>query len=403
MDLIGKPRLIRKINTKLILKHIRNEKITTKSELYKLTNLSRQTVNNIIASLIKKNLVIKSGYSDSTKEGGKRPLLLKFNSNAYFLIGTMIGLHKIRCGVTDLSGNIINEKYIKTQKDSGAENIINRLTSLISKTINDSNICRNKILGIGIGMPGIVDFRKGLVKVLPLFAGLENVPLKKILEKEFNIPVIIDNENRMRAIGEKWFGLGKNVHNFIAIITGDGIGAGIIIKNEIVRGINFICGEIGHLKLKLDGPVCACGGRGCFETLINTKRINELFKKIVRNGNYKDSPLLKVYEQNGKISFQDLFLNYNKRDKFSELVMEEIIYWFGVGISNLICSYDPEIIIIHGKYLALNERFFKKVEEVAHKNIFPKIKKKIKIKKSKIGRDIGVIGSASMVLDTIDF
>lgn len=402
MELIGKPKLIRKINRKLILKYIRSKKILTKAELYELTNLSKQTINNIITGLLKKNLVIKAGYGNSTKEGGKKPLLLKFNSRAHFLIGVMIGLNRIRCGITDLNGEIIKEEYIKTLKDSGSKNIIKNITTLINKLIQDSKIDRNLILGIGIGVPGIANINNGLVEMLPLFKGWENIYLGKIIENKFNIKVVVDNENRMNAMGEKWFGLAKNKNNSVVIITGDGIGGGIIINGEVLRGNNFFSGEIGHMKLSLDGPLCNCGSSGCFETLINTKSINNYFKEIIRNNSFEESKLFKIFKEKGEISLNQLFINYNNKDKIAELIMEKLIKWFALGISNLVCLYDPEIIIIHGEYTVLNKIFFNKLNELINLYVFPKLRKKITIKKTNLGPDIGIVGAISMVLDIID-
>lgn len=237
---------------------------------------------------------------------------------------------------------------------------------------------------------------------MPLFNNWYNIPLKDIIEKEFKIPVILDNENRMRAIGEKWFGLAKNVKNFITIITGDGIGACVVIGDNVIRGKNNICGEIGHMKLKLDGPLCACGAKGCFESLINTERFNEFLKENVNNHSYGESLLLDTYKKNGRVSHEEVFRYYNKKDKLAEKIVENIIYWFGIGISNLICCYDPELIILHGIYIELNDHFFNSLNNIIDQNIFPKIKKDIKIVKTEIGKEIGIIGAASIILDNYD-
>jgi len=402
MYIIGKPKLIRQINSSLLLKNIRDKKVFTKSELYVSSNLSRQTINNIVITLIKKDLVEEIGYGSSTLEGGKKPTLYKFNADAHYLVGAMMGLNRIRCGITNLEGKLIVEKFITTIKDSGPEDIINRLITLIRSTIKDSEIDKNKLFGIGIGVPGIVNFKEGIVETLPLFKDWKDVSMKDVITKEFNLPVVIDNENRMRAVGEKWFGLAKNKDNFITIITGDGIGGGVVINGEIIRGKNLICGEIGHMKISTTGPKCACGGIGCFETLINNKSINEFISEIIIKNTFNNSKMLNLFREKGKVSFEELFDFYNNDDILAAKIIDKIIYWFGRGISNLICLYDPEMIIIHGEYLKLKDLFFRELEDVVSKNIFPHIKKKIVIKKSIIGHDIGIVGSASMVLDIIN-
>jgi predicted NBD/HSP70 family sugar kinase len=404
MDQTAKPKLLRKINRGLILKQIRNRQLITKTILCKLTNLSAPTVNDIVNSLVKKGLIIEVGRGNSTAEGGKRPLLLKFNPDAFYLVGVMIGLSKIRCGITNLAGTIIFEDIINTNKDSGPGKIIYNLINEIKTVIKKSGIDNKKILGIGIGVPGVADFETGVVEVLPLFKNWQNIPLKEYIEKEFGVLVVIDNENRMRAVGEKWFGIAKNVKNFITLITGDGIGGGVVINNEVIRGFNHICGEIGHMKIIDDGPICSCGSRGCFENLLNTKRFNQYIDDFISKKDYINSELLKKRKDNqdNQNTFEELFDFYKKGDALAVEVVNKIIYWFAKGISNLICTYDPELIVIHGKYLNLDRSFFKKVEEAAVKDIFPKLNKVIKIKKSVIGHDIGIVGSSSLVLEIAD-
>ena len=125
-----------------------------------------------------------------------------------------------------------------------------------------------------------------------------------------------------------------------------------------------------------------------------------MFYKQIKVGYFNN--LFKIYKKNNRISFNELFDNFNKEDELAGFIVEKMIYWFGMGLSNLVCAYDPELIIIHGKYLSLNDIFFEKLKEVVSRNVFPKMTKVINIKKSKMGKDIGIMGSSSMVLDTIE-
>ena len=397
---IGKPNLIRKINRELILKYIRQGKITTKIELNKLTGLSKQTINNIISILLERGLVLKAGYGESTKEGGKKPLLLKFNSDAYYLIGVLVGENRISGGVTNLDGKILHEIYIYSHFERGRDDVIKRIIKLLKNTIKQMNVDSKKFLGIGIGLPGIIDFKEGMVRILTRHHDWGEVPLKRIIQNEFNFPVVIDHEGNVRSLGEKWFGLAKDVNNFINIMTtSDGIGAGVIIDREIVRGYNNLCGELGHIILNInDGDFKKSNN---LESQLSESNINNIILKMSKNDLFKMSPISQLIKKNEILSLNDLFYHYNNNDKFSILVMRKVTYFFALLIINILCTFDIDLIIIHGKFAKLKDDFFNEISHLVNNNIFPEIKKEINIKRSLKSKEMGIMGAASMVLDIV--
>jgi predicted NBD/HSP70 family sugar kinase len=400
MHRVGKPKLIREINRKLVLKFLREEHSTTKSKLSHHTSISKQTINNIITSLINDGLVVEAGYGNSTEEGGKKPVILKFNPTSNYLIGSMIGLKKTRAILTDLSANIVAEKSMDTIPQSGHENIIKKMLEMFNELIEETGINKNKLYGIGIGVPGIVDFKKGVVRTLPHVTDWDNIPLGKIIKDEIGVEVFINNENRMRAFGEKWFGLAKNVSNFVTICTGPGIGAGVFINDDIIMGSNLLAGEIGHLKLAVDGPLCACGNRGCFEAFAGTTRITQLAQENYNKNIYKDQPLARSLKEDFReISADEFFIFLSEGDKLANFIMNEIAYWFGIGISAVVSICDPEMVIIHGEYVKAPESFLGRVKETAQKNLLPNISKNVVIKYSDLGKMAGLVGSVSAVLE----
>ncbi len=397
-NILGKPKLIRKINRQLIINLIKENEIISKKELYKLTSLSKPTINHIVLSLIQNNLVLKAGYGDSTEEGGRKPLLLKCNYNANFLIGVLIGENKIVCAITNLKGEILFEKYIDSKIQKGHKDVIKRTIKLINDLFVKSDIDHNKLLGIGVGIPGIIDFHSGIVKDLPHFSGWKDIPLKKMIQKKFNVPVVIDNRSNVRALGEKWFGLGVNENNFMTIMTTDnGIGSGIVIEKKIYRGKNYISGEIGHMILGINSSSIN------FENLLNKENINKLVRNLVNKNEIKSTSFFNEYKKNKAVSLEMLFnyLNDNKEDKFSKIIIDKIAQLFGIGISNIICTFDIDMIIIHGKYSKLDDYFFKKIEKITSNIIFPNIEKKIKLKIFLSIKKMGIRVAACMVLAVV--
>lgn len=397
-----KPKHIRTLNTKSIIHIIREKTLVTKSDIARRINISQQAINNIVKELVKKDLVLEVGLGESTEEGGKRPVLLKFNENAGYIIGSMMGPKKIKAILTNYNTNIMIEKSIKNNIKSSHEKIISNMIGMFEEIIKEAAIEKNKVLGIGIGVPGIVDEENGVIRLLPYMSHWENIKIAEIIKERMGINVYVSNENRVRSYGEKMFGLAKKLNNFAVILTGYGIGGGFFLHNQCVTGENLFAGEFGHIKLCPDGPKCVCGNNGCLNALINTVRINELIKENMNLSEYKDSILVKKYKDNNfKVEPVTLFECFNDNDNLSIKIVDEISYWLGIAVSIITAVIDPELIIISGEYIRGGDVFKEKIIKIAEKNILPSVKKDINIKYSELGRKAGLVGSVGMVLDKL--
>lgn len=397
-----KPKHIRTLNTKSIINIIRETTLLTKSDIARRINISQQAINNIVTELIKKDLVLEVGLGKSTGEGGKRPVLLKFNENAGYIIGSMMGPKKIKAVLTNYNTNIMIEKSIKNNIKASHEQTISEMIEMFEAIIKETNIEKNKILGIGIGVPGIVDEENGVICLFPYMPHWENVKIAQIIKDRMGINVFVSNENRVRSYGEKMFGLARKLNNFAVILTGYGIGGGFFCHNQCMSGKNLFAGEFGHIKLSADGPKCVCGNNGCLNALINTARVNELIKENMDLTEHKGSTLVKKYKDNNfKVESETLFECFNDNDSLSIKIVDEIAYWLGIAVSIITAVIDPELIIISGEYIRGGDIFKEKIIEVAKKNILPSVKKNINIKYSELGKKAGLVGSVGMVLDKL--
>jgi len=397
---IRKPEHIRKINTKLVLNIIRKNPDCTISFIAKRLNCSRQTVSKIVRNLINLDLLQEQGLGESTREGGKKPIILTFNPKGGYVIGTMLLKNRVNSILTDLNANIIIEKSVPIYVKEGYKAITEKMTILFEEMIMESGIKKEKLLGIGIGVQGIVDFSKGIIKKLPHYPDWVDIPLAKYIKDKIGCDVFIDNENRMRGYGEKWFGLATNTDNFLTIYVEEGLGGGVFIGGEAIRGLGFFAGEIGHMKLDINGPDCICGNKGCFESLVNVARIRQLFDKYKDSEDFKDSIFVKKYKDNNfEITIKELFGYFYQGDNLAKYIVDEISYWFGVGIAAVSSVIDPDLIIIHGQYISGGDYFIKKIINYAKKEFLPNIPREVNIKYSKIGREAGLIGGASIVLE----
>ncbi|PIU29344.1 MAG: hypothetical protein COT09_01340 [Candidatus Hydromicrobium americanum] len=387
---------LREINKKNILKIVMEMEPISRIDISRRLKISRPTTSAYIGELIKDGLIEEIGKGDSTPSGGKKAVLLQFNSRAGYILGVMIGVKTIRIALTDLGSNIIEIIKIPTEEWLGRDEVIDKLVKNLKKIIRKSKISKEEIIGIGIGASGLVDSKKGLVIFSPNLDGWNNIKLKEIVEEKIGLPTFIENECRVQAIAEKKYGLAKDIKNFVCVETGTGIGTGVFIDNKLVSGDKGMAGEVGHIITNLAGNrVCHCGNIGCLETLCSTSSLLEdIVNDIKKRG--KSSK----YSESG-LKLEDLSSLYDQGDEIVTRNVEKNAEYLGIGISNTIKMFNPELIIIHGEIIKFGEKYLKKVKESVSKNTFPKVKDNYNIQFSKLGENVGLIGATSIVFDNI--
>ena len=397
----GKPSLMKKINKNIVLNIIRNQEPISRAKLSRITKISRPTMSNIVRFLQKEKLIKKAGIGEATREGGKRSVLYKFNKDYGYVIGLQVRKNEIITILTNYNAEIISKKVIKIGSRISLKRVIGLLFKSIDYVIRESKKDIKNIKGIGIGLNGIVDYREGVLKFTTNFPQWgKDINIVKMVGNRYGIKTYIDNNCRMLVSAEKIFGLGKDYNNIIAIDTEEGIGSGIIIGGDIYRGSDFLAGEIGHNIINPNGPKCACGKRGCAEVMISTHALIE--NVIIGLDNNKSSCLYKKYKGNIlKLTLGDIFLAYIEKDPLVEKVMDKIVYWFALLIANIVLNYNPEIIIIQGDYTGATDKFTNSIKKKLQNNIIPDIKIETKIELSKLGKYVGPIGSASLVLSQL--
>ncbi len=387
---------LKEINKKNILKMIIDMGPISRIDISRKLKISRPTTSVYIGELIKDRLVGEVGKSSSTSSGGKKAVLLQFNRKAGYILGAMIGVESIRTALTDLESKIIEIIKIPTEEWLGPKEVINKIVKNLKKIIKISGVNKEKIIGIGIGATGLVDGRKGMVIFSPNLDGWSNIKLKEIINKKMGLLTFIENECRIQAIAEKKYGLARNVNNFVCVETGIGIGTGVFIDNKLMVGDRGMAGEIGHIMTNLAGSkVCHCGNTGCLETLCSIRSLVEDVEvdiaKSRKSSDYGTS----------KLRIADLYRLYKEGDEITARNVEKNAEYLGIGISNAIKMFNPELIIIHGEVIKFGKKYLEKVKESVSKNTFPKVKDDHIIKFSELGDNIGVIGAASIVFDNI--
>ena len=401
MKVLGKQKIIKQINRKRIINLLREADEISVAELSKKVSLSKPTIMTIMKYYVDKGLVVISGKGSSTEEGGKKPNIFKFNKNGGYAIGMAITANKLKSVLTNLKGETVNSISMDLRSSESVESVVGKISDSYNKLLDVSEVDSNKIIGLAVGVYGLTDFDKGVVYYSPHYKkwGTDIKMQEKIKEKiSGDIPVILDNLPRFQVFAEKSLGVARNLRNVISIFAGYGLGAGIIIEGEIKRGQHKIMGEVGHMVINpAEDMQCACGAHGCFEAMVSIDRIKKLLKS--NSSRYKDSM---IFSDNGKLenaSPEDIFHAYKNDDKLVSFVMDDIIEWFAIGLSNIILIFDPQVVVIYGIYTKAGEKFLNKLKEKVEKISLTNIKKETKIKFSELGNDAGVLGAAMYVIN----
>lgn len=341
---------IKELNRKKIIKLLLEKDEITKLDISRSLDISVTTVSTNITEL--KNEGIVSDVRSLESTGGRKAMALKINENCRFALGIALTPRHVKLSLINLKKEIIEDIRVK-HKNESIENIIAITKENIYKILKNNNISNDKLLGVGISIPGTVDSEEGIIKECYLL-GVENYNLKKCFE-EFNIPIYIDNEANLSAYYE--FLNKKDVlNNILYVSITDGLGLGIIIDGKIYRGSNNAAGEMGHIKISIGGNKCKCGSKGCLEAYTSK---NELIK----NFNNLSSEKIDNIED-----FIDLF---EKGNEITKEVLDNYFNILGVGIANLTMLLDPRSIILGGDINSLLKENINFLRSIVYKdNLF---------------------------------
>lgn len=303
-------------------------------------------------------------------------------------VGLEFGGTNIKAALFDDRAKIIFDEFQPTGARQGVESVLNRIKTIIHHLIDKQGILPNGLKGIGIASPGPLDIKSGMVFNSPNLPGWKKVPLKKTMEKEFKVPVILENDTNAAALGELWMGNGKGAKNLVLLTLGTGVGGGIILNKRIWHGSNDLGGEIGHMTIEKDGPKCNCGNRGCFESFVSATGI---VRRTVRA--LKEGGVSSLSKRTNKPTPEIIFNEAKKGDGLAKKIVNETGEYIGIGLASLVNILNPEIIILGGGVAQSFETLIKPAMKELKKRAFTRGIENLKILPWKLGNQAGITGS----------
>lgn len=385
---------MKSLNRRIILNKIRTDGPISRATIAKETKLTPPTVSNLVTELIDAGLVIESEQGESI--GGRKPTLLVVKKNSYYTIGLDVGTKVIRAVLVNLVGDLVEQKVVSIPIGISKEELLKLILQVI-KDIAELHTDKTMI-GIGVGMHGVIDVDKGVGLFAPGLH-MRDIPLKETLEQEFGILVKVDNDVRAMALGEYWYTNGSNSENMVTVNIGRGVGAGIVLNGELFYGNHDLAGEIGHMTIDVDGNVCPCGNRGCWQTLISGPAIGTMAMHQIQAGAY--SQLQEMVDDLSEIEGKTVYEAAVKGDPLSIQILEKTGEYIGIGLTNLIHLLNPTKIIIGGGVANAHSFLMPKIRETIEKRALTPQARETPITYSKQGVFGTAKGAAALILQEI--
>jgi glucokinase len=287
--------------------------------------------------------------------------------NSNLMIGIDLGGTKMMAAALDAQGKVAATRKQPTPANLGAEGVIREIAAVVAKLVK--RVKPRKVDGICVGAPGAVDPKRGIVYHAPNL-GWKQYPLAKLLGKQLDLPVTVDNDVNVGAVGEFALGAGKGARNLVAIFVGTGIGSGIIINGKLFHGSFGAAGEVGHVRMVSSGPLCGCGGRGCAEALASRSAMEKIIRRSIQMGRESIIPRLLEERNKDRITSSIIEAALAANDPLMLEVYERTQHRLGVLVADVINLLDPDTVVIGGGIAErMGEHFIAPIRETAFRHV----------------------------------
>jgi len=298
-----------------------------------------------------------------------------------YAIGIDLGGTNLKLALFDYALKVKDMQVLSTRSFKTKAGLIKIIINSIESVIKRNRLGSKEIIGVGLGLPGPVDAKRGIVHFFPNIPGWNEVPLKKILKNRLRLPIFIDNDVNLMALAEYRRGAAKNFRNAVCLTLGTGIGGGIIIEGRLYRGGSYAAGEIGHIPINEKGPACNCGGFACIESYIGNLHIINLASKIFKR----------------KISLEELSGLAGKRNKLALKIWRQVGEKLGIALAGVTNLLNPDCIVIGGGVANAGRILFDSIRDTIKQRAMAIQARHVKILKAKLGNSAGLIGAALLV------
>lgn len=379
------------------MRALRKQGRISRTEISSITGWSKAKAAQETRSLINKGILIEVG--EGASQGGRRPQLLQLNDRLGFIVGVDIGATSLEMTLADVTGRALQKRAETADVREDATLFFNRCIELVKEMADAQGIPTDQILGIGIGVPGPVDFARGVLVAPPLMPDWEKFPIRNFIKEAFpSTFVVVDNDVNIMALGEQRAGDGAGIDHFIYVKIGTGIGAGIISNGRIHRGSDGCAGDIGHICVDKQGPICRCGNQGCLEAMAAGPAIAEKAMQVARDGG--SSLLRQMLEANhGLLRPEDVNAACREGDEAALEIIRSSGQMVGEVLAGLVNFFNPSHIFIGGGISNFGNHLLVAIRRAVLRRSLPLATNHLSINFSRAGSNAGTIGALALALE----
>lgn len=393
----GSKRLIRDLNQASVVDLIRRHGPMSRPELIERTQLGRSTINAILTDLVRDRLVEEAGSAEPTSVG-RPPVLLRLNPEARFIVGVKLAPTQVTAALTNLHAQVLERVEREFAADAAPDVVITQLREAILDVMRSRRLAAADVLGVGVVLPGLIDLRTG-VALSSRFLHWRNFDLRAQIADALGLPVFIDNDANAFALAEHWYGAGRGADDLVVVTVGVGIGAGVITAGRLYRGAREGAGEIGHVVMDLDGPLCTCGKHGCLEAYAADAGVERAARERLRRarsaGRLADTPI-------AAISRELVVRAAREGDGLSRRVLADAGLVLGAALANVVNLLNPARIVIGGEAAdGAGDLLLDPTRASLREHAFSILADELEVVPAALGADAWPMGAATLVLEEV--
>jgi glucokinase-like ROK family protein len=382
-----------------LLDLIRDRRAVTRAELAEETQWGRTVLSQRLAELMETGLVSDAGVGRST--GGRAPRKVRFRGEAAAVVGVNLGATRMDIAVTNLAAEVLATREETWDIARGPEMTLRRLETLIEQAVADSPVSRADIVGIGVGLPGPVEFATGRPVAPPTVPGWNDYPVRDRLTGHFGVRVVVDNDVNTMAVGERRAGLARGVDNFVFVKVGTGIGAGLFSNGVLHRGAGGAAGDIGHIAIEGGSTVlCRCGRLGCLEAYAGGAALARQAQEAAGNGHSKY--LTEVLKTSGSApTAEDVTRGASAGDPVCLQLLNQAAWRLGQAMSGCVNFFNPSLIVFGGGVSRAGDLLLPGIRRAVLELSLPLATRDLRIEITRLDHAAGTIGAAFTTIDQL--
>ncbi|GLQ57957.1 ROK family transcriptional regulator [Devosia nitrariae] len=388
MSKVGSKALLKRMNRMRVLNTVRERQHIGRAEVADITGISRASVTYLVGELVKDGWLIEYDKGETTQAGGRPPILLQFNPDAIYAVVVMIGSEQTTVAVGDGNAHM---RYHETQPSvlgQSADEAVELVVEMIERALMRSGVDRQRVGGVAIGVPGLVDAHNSIVHYSARLPVMREIDLGSIIASRVGLPVMVENETRLIGWGELRFGSGRGYSPLVCVSVTLGIGSCIILEDRMLSGSSYSAGQFGHMTIDEHGPLCECGNRGCWEALASSAAVLQRARQL--DAAWAAEPTI-----------PDILEAVGKGDKAASKLMHETAVHLGIGLANIINIVNPSIIVLHGKMFEAGDQFLQTIRQTVASRALKLPALNTRLLVSELGEQAGVAGGVTLVMRSV--